>query len=183
MTTVGSGVKFILPYLYPDNHMISNQGPDWDHAIHCAITYISIKIVMKIFGTIGVNSFSNEIKHMHICNTFEPLDPITLRKEEYYEVLDSHRFLKDKREKNVKGIILYSGNKQRVTIDKEYSAYPTAALESVFLTSANDAEEVRYVEFFDITKAFIQTSIEYEEDKVILCIRGNIPEILMIKAP
>ena len=48
-------------------------------------------------------------------------------------------FLKQKRDKTIKGIMVAGGNKQRGTIDKEDVAYPTAALESVLLISTIDA--------------------------------------------
>ena len=51
---------------------------------------------MKIFGTRGVDAVSNELKKLHLYNTFEPLDPHTLSKEEYDEVLESHLFIKYK---------------------------------------------------------------------------------------
>ena len=47
------------------------------------------------------------------------------------------------------------GNKQRGTIDKEDAALPTAALESVLLTSRIDAAEERDVVVIDIPNAFI----------------------------
>ena len=47
--------------------------------------------------------------------------------------------------------------KQRGTIDKEDTTSPTAALESVLLTSIIDAAEKRDAAVIDIPNAFIQT--------------------------
>ena len=74
---VGSGVNFALPYMYPDTHMISSQDPAWYHVINYSMTQIYMKSGMKKFG---VDAVSNDIKQLHLRNTFEPLDPCTLRK-------------------------------------------------------------------------------------------------------
>ena len=63
------------------------------------------------------------------------------------------------------------GNNQRGTIDKEDAASPTAALESVLLTSTIDAAEERDSAVIDIPNAFIQTRINNDEDKVVLRLR------------
>ena len=57
------------------------------------------------------------------------------------------------------------GNKQLGTIDKEDAASPTAALESVLLTSTIDVAEERDVAVINIQNAFIQTRIKNDEDK------------------
>ena len=75
------------------------------------------------------------------------------------------------------------GNKLRGTIDKEDSASPTAALESVILTSTIDDAEERYDAVIDILNAFIQTRINNDEDKVVLRLRGKLADILIKTAP
>ena len=75
------------------------------------------------------------------------------------------------------------GNKQRGTIDKEDATSPTAALESVLLTSTIDAAEERYVAVIDIHNAFIQTRIKNDEDKVVLFLRGKLADLLIETAP
>ena len=75
-------------------------------------------------------------------------------------MLESHLFLKQKRDESIKGRIVAGFNKQRGTIDKEDAASPTAALESVLLTSTIDTAEERGVAMIDITNVFIQTRIK-----------------------
>ena len=75
------------------------------------------------------------------------------------------------------------GNKQRVTIDKEYSTLPTAALESVLLTSTIDSAEERGVAVIDLPNAFIQTRIKKYEDKVVWRLRGKLADLLIKTAP
>ena len=51
----------------------------------------------------------------------------------YEQVLYSHLFLNKKCDSNIKGRMVSSRNKQRVTILKDGATSPTAALESVLL--------------------------------------------------
>ena len=52
------------------------------------------------------------------------------------------------------------GNNQRGNIDKTDATSPTAALESVLLTSTIDAKEGRDVAIIDIPNAFVTTRIK-----------------------
>ena len=92
-------------------------------------------------------------------------------------------FLKQKRDETIKGRMVSGGNKQRGTIDKENAASPTAALESVLLTSTIDAAEERDVAVIDIPDAFIHTRIENDEYKVVLRLRGKLADLLIKTAP
>ena len=74
------------------------------------------------------------------------------------------------------------GKKKCGTIDKEYFASPTAALESVIQTSKIDAEEGIYAAIIGIPNTLTQKIIEDEEDKVIIFTRGNIAELLTMTA-
>ena len=69
-TIVGNGVKFPIPYVHPDTQMRSNQGIDWEQVTHYAMTHLYMREYMKIFGTIGVNEVSNELKQPHLNNKF-----------------------------------------------------------------------------------------------------------------
>ena len=106
--TVGSEVKFSFPYVHPETHMRSNHVTNRDHVIHYAMNQLSITVGMHRFVTRGVYKDSNELKKMHLLNIFESLDPL----------LESYLFLKKKRDKNAKLIIVAGGNKHCSTIDK-----------------------------------------------------------------
>ena len=67
------------------------------------------------------------------------------------------------------------GNKQRGHIDKTDATSPTAALESVLLTSNIDAKEGRDVDIIDIPNAFVTIRIENKKDIVIVRLRGDWP--------
>ena len=73
--------------------MILNQGPDWGHVIYYSMTQMSMKSGVEIFVTRGVNAVSIELKQLHLSFKIESLDPHTLSKEEYNEVLQSYLFL------------------------------------------------------------------------------------------
>ena len=75
------------------------------------------------------------------------------------------------------------GNKQHSIIDKEDAALPTAALESVLLTSTIDTTEERDVAVIDIPNAFIQTRIKDDKDKVVLRLQGKLADLLIKTAP
>ena len=55
---------------------------------------------------------------MHPRNTFEPLYPRTLSKEEFNEIVESHLFIKENIDKTVKVRVVCYGNEQLGTIDK-----------------------------------------------------------------
>ena len=75
------------------------------------------------------------------------------------------------------------GNKQRGHIDNTDTTYPTAALESILLTSTIDAKEGCDVAIIDISNAFVTTRIEYKKDIVIVRLRGKLAELMAETAP
>ena len=123
------------------------------------MTQVSMKEGMRQWGEPATEAVSTELEQIHYHNTLEPANHRSLSKEEYEKVLESHLFLKQKRDKTTKGRMVAGGNKQRGTIDKEDVASPTSALESVLITSTIDAAEERDVAVIDIPNDFIQTRI------------------------
>ena len=92
-------------------------------------------------GRAGKKEVSTELEQLHYRDTFEPVNHRSLSKKGYEKLLESHLFLKQKRDETIKGRMVAGGNKQRGTIDKEDSASLTAALKSVLLASTIDAAE------------------------------------------
>ena len=74
-----------------------------------------------------------------------------------------------------------NGSAQRKWMDKDDTASPTTALESVLLTSVIDAKEGRDVATVDIPNAFMQTETPQEDGKerIILKIRGQLVDMLV----
>jgi hypothetical protein len=143
----------------------------------------SMKAGMKQFKQRGEDAVSKELSQLHFRDTFEPLNPKDLTNEERKEVLESHLFLKEKRDATFKGCMVAGGNKQRGKIEKLDASSPTAALESVLLTAIIDAHEGRDVAVIDIPNAFVQTRLEDDADKAIICLRGKLTELMVKIAP
>ena len=79
--------------------------------------------------------------------------------------------------------MVVGGNKQRGHIDKTDATSPTAALESVLLTSTIDAKEGRDVAFIDIPNAFVTTRIKDKKYIVTVRVRGKLAELMVATAP
>jgi hypothetical protein len=75
-------------------------------------------------------------------------------------------FLKEKRDRKIKGRTVAGGNKQREYISKEDASSPTIATESILLSCIIDAEEERDVAVIDIPNAFVQTHVEDDDCKL-----------------
>ena len=166
-----------------DRHIHLLQGIDYDHVLFYAMTQLSMKVGMRRWGDPETEAVSTELEQLHYRDTFKPVNHRSLSKKWYEKLLGSHLFLKQKRDESIKGQMVAGGNKQRVTIDKEYSTLPTAALESVLLTSKIDSAEERGVAVIDLPNAFIQTRINKYEDKVVWRLRGKLADIWIKTAP
>ena len=84
---------------------------------------------------------------------------------------------------SIKGRMVAGGDKQRGTINKADTASHTAALESVLLTAAIDAQEGRDVATVDIPNAFVNICIKNEEDKVIMRLCERLAGLMAATAP
>ncbi len=171
--------------LNPDAHMFVQEDfyqadPD---VVASVMTQLSLKSGLKEWGDKAYEAVSLEMKQLHFRNTFKPKRWSKLSKIQRQTVLESHMFLKEKRDGKIKGRTVAGGNKQRDYISKEDASSPTVATESVLLTCIVDAEEERDVAVIDIPNAFIQTRVEDEKDMAIIKIRGVLVDILVDIAP
>ena len=123
------------------------------------------------------------MKQLHFRNTFKPMHWGELTATQRQMVLESHMFLKEKRDGKIKGRTVAGGNKQRDYISKEDASSPTVSTESVLLSCIIDAEEKRDVAVIDIPNAFVQTRVEEEKDMAIIKLRGVLVDILVALAP
>jgi hypothetical protein len=147
------------------------------------MTQISLKAGLKEWGKKGFKAAHSEMKQLHLRKTFKPKHWRELSKSQRQTVLESHMFLKLKRDGKIKGRTVAGGNKQRDYISKEDACSPTVATESVLLSCIIDAEEHRDVVILDIPNAFVQTSVENEKDMAFIKIRGILVDILVDIAP
>jgi hypothetical protein len=123
------------------------------------------------------------MKQLHMRDTFKPKHWRELSHTLRQTVLESHIFLKEKRDGRTKARSVAGGNKQRGCIRKEDASSPTVAAESVLLTCITDAEEGRDVTVIDIPNAFMQTRVEDEKDMAFIKIRRVLVGMLVDIAP
>ena len=171
--------------LHPDSHMFVQEDfyqyePD---VVAMIMTQLSLKAGLKEWGQTGHDAAFSEMKQLHFRNTFRPKHWKELTQRQKDMVLESHMFLKEKRDGKIKGRTVAGGNKQRSYIPKEDASSPTVATESVLLTCIIDAEEERDVAVVDIPNAFIQTKVEDENDMAIIKVRGVLVDMLVAIAP
>jgi hypothetical protein len=161
----------------------AGEPPDFTLVAHTIMTQLSMKTGLKTWGDRATSAVSKELSQLHYRDSFEPLDPKQLSKEDLSNALESHLFLKQKRDESIKGRMVAGGNKQRGMIPKEQASSPTVSLEAVLLTAVIDAAEGRDVATIDIPNAFVQTRLENEEDKAIMRLRGKLAELMVKVAP
>jgi hypothetical protein len=133
--------------LNPDSHMFVQEdfyqaGPDVVAAI---MTQLSLKAGLKKWGEEAFMAAQSEMKQLHFRNTFNPKHWRELSQVQRHTVLESHVFLKQKRDRKIKGRTVAGGNKHRDYISKEDASSPTVATESVLLSCIIDAKEERDV--------------------------------------
>jgi hypothetical protein len=171
--------------LFPDAHMFVQADfyqyePD---IVAMVMTQLSLKAGLKAWGNKAHTAVHNEMKQLHMRDTFKPKHWRELSHTQRQMVLESHMFLKEKRDGKTKARTVAGGNKQRGYIKKEDASSPTVATESVLLTCIVEAEERRDVAVIDVPNAFIQTRVEDEKDMAFIKIRGVLVAILMEIAP
>jgi hypothetical protein len=127
--------------LNPDAHIFVQEDfyqaePD---VVVAVMTQLSLKAGLKDWGDQAFTAARSEMKQLHLQNTFKPKHWRELSQVQRQTVLESHMFLKQKRDGNIKGRTVAGGNKQRDYISKEDSSSPTVATEAVLLSCINDA--------------------------------------------
>ena len=100
-----------------------------------------------------------------------------------HKVLESHTFIKEKRDVEIKGRAVAGGNKQRDYISKEDVSSPTVATEAVLISCIIYSEEERGVSVNNISNAFIQKRVEDEKYMAFIKISGVLVDILVEISP
>ena len=160
-----------------------HDDPDYTLVAHLIMTQLSMKAGLKKWGEQASGGVTEELAQLHYRDTFEPVDAKKMSKQEFKEALESHLFLKQKRDGKVKGRVVAGGNRQRDYISKEEATSPTVKLESVLLSAIIDAKEGRDVATVDIPNAFVQTRLEDDKDKAIIRFRGALADYMIAVAP
>jgi hypothetical protein len=153
--------------------------PDWAMVTFICMTQLPMTAGLKQLGKKGEDAVSKELNQLHLQEIFEPVDSMQLSSKERKKVMESHLFLKHKRDDSIKGRMVVGGNKQRGTIDKVHASSPTVLLEPVLLTSRIDAKEWREVATINIPNAFVQTKLENKEEKGVMRLRGKLADLMV----
>ena len=69
-----------------------------------------------------------------------------------------------------------NGAPQIAYISKEDASSPTAANESVFITSVIAANKKRFLRYYDVPGAFLHTE---SDENVVMVLRGELAEIMV----
>jgi hypothetical protein len=125
----------------------------------------------------------SKMKQLHFHDMFKPMHWRELSAIQCQTVLESHMFLRKKRDGKIKGRTVAGGNKQQDYISKEDASSPTITTESVLLSCIIDAVEERDIPVIDIPDAFIQTRVEDEKDMAIIKLHRVPVDILVELAP
>ena len=103
------------------------------------------------------------------------VDVNSLTLDERKKATKSLMFLTEKRNGTTKGKTYANGSTQHSYASKDEASSPTAATESILLTTAIEAKEERDVTTLDIPNAFLQTSLPKDEttdERIIMKLRG-----------
>jgi hypothetical protein len=155
------------------------------HGASFAQQYI-VQRGLKKFGQRGADAATKEMDQLHRRNCFTPIDVASMTQDERRKTVDALMFLGEKRDKSIKGRMVYNGKPTREWLSREDSTSPTAALESIMLTAIVDAKEGRDVMTCDIPNAFIQTklpNIKAGNERVIMKITGVLVDLLVNISP
>jgi hypothetical protein len=119
------------------------------------------------------------MKHLHLRNTFKPKHWLKLSQVQRQTVLESHMFIKQKRDGKIKGKTVAGGNKQHDYTSKEDARSPTIATEAVLLSCIIDAEEGSDVAVEDIPHVCVHTPVDKEKYMAFIKIRGVLVDIMV----
>ena len=113
---------------------------------------------------------------MHNMSVFRPILKTALTLEEMKKAISSLMFLKEKRDKTVKGRFCADVRKQRGDWTKQESTSPTVSTESVFLTAVIDAHERRDVGCYDIPCTFLHAD---SDENITMVLKGRLAELMV----
>jgi hypothetical protein len=134
---------------------------------------------LKQFGNQGYDAAFEDICQLHERSVFKPINWKDLTQQERRHAMESLIYQVEKRDGRIKARACANGSTQREYINKEDSAGPTVATESILLTAAFEAKEGRDMVTTDIPNAFVQTNMEVNNnEKMMMKIRGPLVDLL-----
>jgi hypothetical protein len=153
----GSNKAMLIARFIQDITMNVNK-----HRVSFAQQYMLQK-ELKVFGNKGHEASMKEIDQQHKRKCFPPLKVKEMKPSERKKAQIALMFLTEKRDKSVKGRMVYNGKPTREWLSQEDAASPTAALESILITGVIEAKEERDVMTCNIPNAFIQAYLPKKE--------------------
>jgi hypothetical protein len=152
-----------------------------EHGASFAQQYILQK-GLKVFGNKGHGALKKEIDQLHKRTCFAPLKVKEMKPSKRKKAQMALMFLTEKRDKSLKGRMVYIGKPTMEWLLREDVASPTAALESILITGVIEAKEERDVMTCNIPSAFIQALLQKRdpgEDRVVMKITGVLVDMLV----
>ena len=125
---------------------------------------------LKVFGKSSRDAIIKEMKQLYHLKVMEPQNLSADQKGAANYLM----FLKQRRNKTIKGRVWFDGHNQRATISKEESSSPIVATESVFITSAIEAHKGHNAAIADLLGACMQTK---QEDLVHMKLRETLIKV------
>jgi hypothetical protein len=151
-----------------------------EYALGIILQQYAIGAELKKFQDRGEKGVTKELAQMHNMAVFAPIMKSDLTAEEKKKAISSLMFLKEKRDKTVKGRFCADGRKQRGDWTKQETTSPTISNESVFLTSVVDAHERRDVACYGIPGAFLHAN---SDEDITMVLKGRLAELMVQVAP
>ena len=137
---------------------------------------------LKVFGKRGYEAAAKEIEQQHLRTCFTPRHVHEMTREERAKAQEALMFLTEKRDKSIKGRMVYNGKPTRAWTDRDDSSSPTAHMDSIMLTATIDAKEGRDVMTADVPNAFLQGHLPKPEEggeRVFMKITGVLVDMLV----
>ena len=135
---------------------------------------------MKKFGKDADKAVLDEFPKLHMMETFILEMRETLTKQQRKRALRTIMFLKQKRDRSLRGRMCADGSVQRELYDKAEASSPTVATESVLMTAVIDAFEGRDTAVIDLPSAYLHANMK---DVVHMRLTGKLAELMVATAP
>jgi hypothetical protein len=130
---------------------------------------------LKVFGNKGHEASKKEIDQLHRRTCFAPLKVKGMKPSKRKKAQMALMFLTEKRDRSVKGRMVYNGKPTREWLSRKDAASPMAALESIMIRGVIEAKEERYIMTCNTPNMFILALLPKKdpgEDRVVMKITG-----------
>ena len=150
------------------------------YILHVVLSQYTYKQAVHKFGDQADTARAQECQKLHNLRVVRPNHMQGLIREQCSTALKSIMKIKEKCGRRMKGHHCVDRRKQRGAIPIHEVMSPTSHMESVIMTSAVDAQELRYVTISDISGTFLHTA---NPNLVHMVIMGRAAEIMAMAYP